>query len=287
MAERKIVPIACTLEANDAADRTGEWAQVVARAEERIRTDDGIRLRFPAEPALAATLAELAAKEADCCAFFDFSLSLAHGETWFQSPPHPTANPSHRPLRLTAAPRSSGPKSQNCHRYPKFPSGERFDQVLNASANLGEFVTGGRAASEIDADATGHKGDACVSYKKMVTRLCFGAWAGPVVTAVASPGCGSSGRRRTPDGREDSDKFVRPTVRHTSPPAISTTVATTRLARHRYCGNSSRGQLTRPKASQSRHERRAAAEGSRHVRVTAANNTIDRGITSAGVTPRS
>ena len=93
MAERKIVPIACTLEATDAADRTGEWAEVVARADERIRTDDGVRLRFPAEPALAARLAELAAKEADCCAFFDFSLSLAHGETWLEVTAPPDGQP--------------------------------------------------------------------------------------------------------------------------------------------------------------------------------------------------
>jgi hypothetical protein len=76
---RKVIPIACTLPGEDMGDRLGEWAAVLARAERREPTDAGMRLQFPADPALLASVAELSAKEADCCAFFTFTVTIEHG----------------------------------------------------------------------------------------------------------------------------------------------------------------------------------------------------------------
>ena len=42
----------------------------------REPTDAGMRLLFPADPALVASVAELATKEAECCAFFAFTLTI-------------------------------------------------------------------------------------------------------------------------------------------------------------------------------------------------------------------
>jgi hypothetical protein len=70
------VPIACTLTSAGQAQRTGEWQALLAAATGREALPDGLRLRFPASPSLAGALARLAAAEADCCRFFDFTLQL-------------------------------------------------------------------------------------------------------------------------------------------------------------------------------------------------------------------
>jgi len=71
-------PIACTLTSAEAVDRTAEWSDALARAEHRERTADGVSLTFPPQPELAARLADLAAREADCCAFFTFTLGVSN-----------------------------------------------------------------------------------------------------------------------------------------------------------------------------------------------------------------
>lgn len=66
-------PIACTLASNDQADRIAHWQQLLADA--RAETiEGGLRFHLPAE--LAGRVAELAAAEQRCCAFFDFALRL-------------------------------------------------------------------------------------------------------------------------------------------------------------------------------------------------------------------
>lgn len=69
-------PVACTLTDAELGERTKQWRQLVARAEEREEIPDGVRLVFPAEAALAGEVAALAATEQGCCAFFDFTLRL-------------------------------------------------------------------------------------------------------------------------------------------------------------------------------------------------------------------
>jgi len=68
--------IACTLTAGELTDRASEWADLLARVTERETTADGIRLRLPNAPQVAATAADLIVREVQCCAFFTFVLNV-------------------------------------------------------------------------------------------------------------------------------------------------------------------------------------------------------------------
>jgi hypothetical protein len=78
------VPIACTLDAGETRDRTAEWREVLTQVAARESTDNGVRLRFPSDAALVARVAELTVKEADCCAFFAFALTVEHEGVWLE-----------------------------------------------------------------------------------------------------------------------------------------------------------------------------------------------------------
>lgn len=67
------VPIACTLTGDDQAERIQQWHRVLDGAT-RESIDGGVLLRLPAES--AGPVAELAAAEQRCCAFFGFTLRL-------------------------------------------------------------------------------------------------------------------------------------------------------------------------------------------------------------------
>lgn len=66
-------PVACSLTADGIRERTAQWRAALDGAV-RERIDDGIRLTLPA--ARLTAVAELAAAEQRCCAFFDFRLHL-------------------------------------------------------------------------------------------------------------------------------------------------------------------------------------------------------------------
>ncbi|MFD7984361.1 heavy metal-responsive transcriptional regulator [Kitasatospora indigofera] len=70
------VPVACTLDGADVAERTGQWQRLAGRAERREEIPDGLRLSFPAGAEIAGEVAALAAAEQGCCAFLDFTLHL-------------------------------------------------------------------------------------------------------------------------------------------------------------------------------------------------------------------
>jgi hypothetical protein len=74
------IPVACTLTAEQAPDRVAEWRDALAVAQVRERTPEGYRLRFPKDAANASRLADLAAREVDCCAFFTFTVTLTNAE---------------------------------------------------------------------------------------------------------------------------------------------------------------------------------------------------------------
>lgn len=70
MSDAQPEPVACTLGSADLTDRMARWKAVTARAAgERTPTEHGVRLSFTAAPGVATELRELAALEADCCAF--------------------------------------------------------------------------------------------------------------------------------------------------------------------------------------------------------------------------
>jgi hypothetical protein len=72
------IPIACTLETDDLGTRVDEWKRMLQRATSREMTDAGARITFASDAALAGELADLMAREVDCCAFFTFTLTVAN-----------------------------------------------------------------------------------------------------------------------------------------------------------------------------------------------------------------
>jgi DNA-binding transcriptional MerR regulator len=91
-------PIACTLAAEAVPDRLREWQNVLDRVEERRATAEGVRLRFPRDPELLASLAGVAAREVDCCSFFTFTLSLDADAAWLTVTAPGDAQPLITPL---------------------------------------------------------------------------------------------------------------------------------------------------------------------------------------------
>lgn len=86
-------PIACTLSADDRPERASAWTDVLARAIERESTATGMRLRFDADPQLVATVADLAVREAECCAFFAFTIAIDTRGVWLAVDAPPDARP--------------------------------------------------------------------------------------------------------------------------------------------------------------------------------------------------
>lgn len=78
------VPIACTLSADDAADRIGEWrtafgSSVTAAARPAPQR---LELRMAEDPAALSLLVDLARREKACCGFFAFTVEIeAQGAT--------------------------------------------------------------------------------------------------------------------------------------------------------------------------------------------------------------
>jgi len=74
--------IECTLGAGDVPERLREWQSVLERVEERQNTPEGISLRFPRDAEMLGALADLAAREVECCSFFTFTLTLDGRGAW-------------------------------------------------------------------------------------------------------------------------------------------------------------------------------------------------------------
>ncbi len=71
-------PIVCDMTGapDTGPDRLREYQRIFSQALiGRERTADGIRFRFRAQPGIAASVRELAAREKACCAFFTFSIT--------------------------------------------------------------------------------------------------------------------------------------------------------------------------------------------------------------------
>jgi hypothetical protein len=72
------VPTACTLTAEDAADRVEEWRSAFRGSVTRGSRPEPTRLllRVGSDGAGIATLVDLARREKACCAFFDFAFHV-------------------------------------------------------------------------------------------------------------------------------------------------------------------------------------------------------------------
>jgi DNA-binding transcriptional MerR regulator len=75
-------PIACTLEAGAFDGRVRDWMALAGQATSRESIPGGLRVSFEPSPAMAARLAELCAREVECCTFFRFAVGMGSGRLW-------------------------------------------------------------------------------------------------------------------------------------------------------------------------------------------------------------
>ena len=71
-------PIACSLDAPDAASQIDEWRQVLDALVTAVEWVDPTHVRMPlrGDAGAVATLVALAQREAACCPFFRFSIDV-------------------------------------------------------------------------------------------------------------------------------------------------------------------------------------------------------------------
>ena len=75
-ADRKLIPVACTLEGDSYGDRIAEWRAVIAEfGHQRSANEDGVELVFDA--AALDTLTRLVEGERACCAWAAWDVSPA------------------------------------------------------------------------------------------------------------------------------------------------------------------------------------------------------------------
>jgi MerR family transcriptional regulator, copper efflux regulator len=79
------IPIACTLSAADKSTRGDEWRRFRAdNVAEVVRTDSTVRMRLKDGDDILLDAVDLARREKDCCAFFEFRLELLPDVVWLE-----------------------------------------------------------------------------------------------------------------------------------------------------------------------------------------------------------
>jgi hypothetical protein len=78
------IPVACTLSAGDARNRSAEWRRFFETSVETAEMVPGGRLRLQLKESseVLAEAVDLAQREILCCAFFDFSLLIESDRCW-------------------------------------------------------------------------------------------------------------------------------------------------------------------------------------------------------------
>ena len=89
----ELTPVACSLSAQEAAGQMLEWADLTGHATSITTLPDGARLSFPSD--LAASIADLAEREAKCCAFLTIGLRTTDHEVVLEMT---SANPDALPV---------------------------------------------------------------------------------------------------------------------------------------------------------------------------------------------
>lgn len=75
------LPIACSLDASQLAERTERWHALAEHALISVdQTDAGVRQRYRGGAAIEAELRELVALEAECCPFLALTVRRADSE---------------------------------------------------------------------------------------------------------------------------------------------------------------------------------------------------------------
>jgi MerR family copper efflux transcriptional regulator len=79
------VPIVCSLTSDDKSFRGAEWRHFLETCvTEVVRSDTLARLRLIDGDDVILAATDLARREKDCCAFFDFRLDLLSDEVWLE-----------------------------------------------------------------------------------------------------------------------------------------------------------------------------------------------------------
>jgi hypothetical protein len=79
------IPITCTLSAADKTTRGDEWRRfLTTNVAEFVRSDSSVRLRLSGGDDVILTAVDLAQREKDCCAFFEFHLELLPDAIWLE-----------------------------------------------------------------------------------------------------------------------------------------------------------------------------------------------------------
>jgi hypothetical protein len=78
------IPVACTLSAGDARERSSEWRNFFETSVETAEMVPGGRLRLELKESseVLAAAVDLAQREILCCAFFDFSILIEPERCW-------------------------------------------------------------------------------------------------------------------------------------------------------------------------------------------------------------
>jgi DNA-binding transcriptional MerR regulator len=87
------VPIVCTLSTDDMSDRSNAWTELLGQAVARESTATGVRVRFDADPHVVSTVADLAVREAECCSFFSFMITVDARGVWLAVDAPPDGRP--------------------------------------------------------------------------------------------------------------------------------------------------------------------------------------------------
>ncbi len=76
------IPIACTLNHAELADRKNRLARLSRSVIERTELENGVSLRFKILPGLLIELAKVIGHEHECCRFLSFVLAIDAGSEW-------------------------------------------------------------------------------------------------------------------------------------------------------------------------------------------------------------
>jgi hypothetical protein len=78
--ERRLLPIACSLEGGEARHRWLDWGALVADRVSAERSALELRIRFKDHEEVRSELNRLVAAERECCGFVDWDLDVEEGE---------------------------------------------------------------------------------------------------------------------------------------------------------------------------------------------------------------
>ena len=77
MADLEVIGIGCSLGAEDAERRVGDWRRLVSAARRSERDENTFRAEFDPSAGLIAEVVRLCEAEIACCPFFTFTVEMA------------------------------------------------------------------------------------------------------------------------------------------------------------------------------------------------------------------